>query len=162
MKKVIVIGPSGGGKSTFSKALHKITNIPLFHLDIIFWNSDKTTVEKTVFLDRLLKIIQKDKWIIDGDYASTMELRMRECDTVIFLDYPPEICLSGIKERKGKVRSDMPWVEREDDAELIELVKNYNTQKRPKVMELLGKYSHKDIYIFSNRTQAEEFLTKLQ
>ena len=103
MNKVIVIGPSGGGKSTFSKALHKITNIPLFHLDIIFWNSDKTTVEKTVFLDRLLKIIQKDTWIIDGDYASTMELRMRECDTVIFLDYPTEICLSGIKERKGKV-----------------------------------------------------------
>ena len=161
MKKIIVIGCPGSGKSTFSKSLHKITKIPLYHLDMLFWNEDKTTVEKSVFLDRLLKVIQNDEWIIDGNYSSTMELRMQACDTVIFLDYPPEICLSGIKERKGKARSDMPWVEREDEAERIELVKNYNTQKRPKVMELLGKYSHKDIYIFSNRTQAEEFLTKL-
>ena len=88
MKKVIVIGCPGSGKSTFSKSLHKITNIPLFHLDMIFWNADKTTVEKPVFLDRLLNIIQNDKWIIDGNYGSTMELRMQACDTVIFLDYP--------------------------------------------------------------------------
>lgn len=49
MKKVIVIGCPGSGKSTFSKALHKITDIPLFHLNMIFWNADKTTVgEKTI------------------------------------------------------------------------------------------------------------------
>ena len=150
MKKVIVIGCPGSGKSTFSKSLHKITNIPLFHLDMIFWNADKTTVEKSVFLDRLLKIIQNDKWIIDGNYGSTMELRMQACDTVIFLDYPLDICLNGVKERKGKVRSDMPWIEpNEDDTEFIEFIKNYNSQSRPKVMELLDRYSHKDIFIFS-------------
>lgn len=53
MKKIIVIGCPGSGKSTFSKALNKITGIPLFHLDMMFWNADKTTVEKTVFLERL-------------------------------------------------------------------------------------------------------------
>lgn len=163
MKKVIVIGCPGSGKSTFSKALHKITDIPLFHLDMIFWNADKTTVEKPVFLDRLLKIVQNDEWIIDGNYGSTMELRMQACDTVIFLDYPLDICLNGIKERKGKARSDMPWIEtNEDVAEFIEFIKNYNSQSRPKVMELLDKYSHKDIIIFSTRTQAEDFLTKIQ
>lgn len=163
MKKVIVIGCPGSGKSTFSKSLHKITNIALFHLDMIFWNADKTTVEKPVFLDRLLKIIQNDKWIIDGNYSSTMELRMQACDTVIFLDYPLDICLNGVKERKGKARSDMPWIEpNEDDTEFIEFIKNYNSQSRPKVMELLDRYSHKDIFIFSTRTQAEEFLAKIQ
>ena len=162
MKKIIVIGCPGSGKSTFSKALHKITSIPLFHLDMLFWNIDKTTVEKTVFLDRLLKIIQSDEWIIDGNYGSTMELRMQVCDTVIFLDYPLDICLNGIKERKGKPRSDLPWIEpNEDDAEFIEFIKNYNSQSRPKVMELLKRYSHKDIYIFSNRIQAEEFLNNI-
>ena len=163
MKKVIVIGCPGSGKSTFSKALHKITNIPLFHLDMIFWNADKTTVEKPVFLDRLFKIIQSDEWIIDGNYGSTMELRMQACDTVIFLDYPLDVCLNGIKERKGKPRSDLPWIEPdEDDVEFLEFIKNYNSQSRPKVMELLDRFSHKDVIIFSNRTQAEDFLSKIQ
>ncbi len=162
MKKIIVIGCPGSGKSTFSKSLHKITKIPLYHLDMLFWNEDKTTVEKSVFLDRLLKVIQNDEWIIDGNYSSTMELRMQACDTVIFLDFPLEVCLNGIKERKGKPRSDMPWIESdEDDAEFIEFIKNYNSQSRPKVTELLKRYSHKDIYIFSNRIQAEEFLNKI-
>ena len=162
MKKVIVIGCPGSGKSTFSKSLHKITKIPLFHLDMLFWNKDKTTVEKSLFLDRLLKITETDEWIIDGNYASTMELRMQKCDTVIFLDYPLDVCLNGIKERKGKPRSDMPWIEGdEDDAEFVEFIKNYNLQSRPKVIELLKKYSDKDIYIFSNRIHAEEFLNQI-
>ena len=162
MKKIIVIGCPGSGKSTFSKSLHKITKIPLYHLDMLFWNEDKTTVEKSVFLDRLLKVIQNDEWIIDGNYSSSMELRIQSCDTVIFLDFPLEVCLNGIKERKGKPRSDMPWIESdEDDAEFIEFIKNYNSQSRPKVTELLKRYSHKDIYIFSNRIQAEEFLDKI-
>lgn len=129
---------------------------------MLFWNEDKTTVEKSVFLDRLLKIIENSEWIIDGNYGSTMELRMQKCDTVIFLDYPLDVCLDGIKERKGKSRSDMPWIESdEDDAEFIEFIKNYNSQCRPNVIELLKRYSHKDIYIFSNRIQAEEFLNKI-
>ncbi len=162
MKQIIIIGCPGSGKSTFSRSLHKITNIPLYHLDMLFWNEDKTTVEKSVFLDRLLKVIQNDEWIIDGNYSSTMELRMQACDTVIFLDYPLDVCLNGIKERKGKPRGDMPWIESdEDDAEFIEFIKNYNSQSRPKVTELLKRYSHKDIYIFSNRIQAEEFLNKI-
>ena len=129
---------------------------------MLFWNEDKTTVEKSVFLDRLSKIIENSEWIIDGNYGSTMELRMQKCDTVIFLDYPLDVCLDGIKERKGKPRSDMPWIERdEDDADFIEFIKNYNSQSRPKVTELLKRYSHKDIYIFSNHIQAEEFLNKI-
>ena len=86
MKKIIVIGCPGSGKSTFSKALHKITGIPLFHLDMMYWNADKTTVEKSLFLERLSKTLSEKEWIIDGNYASTMELRIKECDTIIFLD----------------------------------------------------------------------------
>ena len=63
MKKIIVIGCPGSGKSTFSRTLHKMTGIPLFHLDMMYWNSDRTTVDKSVFLERLSNTIQKSEWI---------------------------------------------------------------------------------------------------
>ena len=158
MKKIIVIGCPGSGKSTVSRALHNKTSIPLYHLDMMYWNADKTTVEKSVFLERLSAVLEKDEWIIDGNYGATMELRMAECDTVIFLDYPLEVCLGGIKERRGKPRSDMPWIETEEDAEFIEFIKSYNEQQRPKVFELLEKYSDKNIIILGSREQADAFL----
>ena len=158
MKKVIVIGCPGSGKSTVSRALHNKTGIPLYHLDMMYWNADKTTVEKSVFLERLSAVLEKDEWIIDGNYGSTMELRMAVCDTVIFLDYPLDVCLDGIKERRGKPRNDLPWIETEEDAEFIEFVKNYNEQQKPKVLELLEKYSDKNIIIFKSREQADAFL----
>ena len=158
MKKIIVIGCPGSGKSTVSRALHNKTGIPLYHLDMMYWNADKTTVEKSVFLERLSAVLEKDKWIIDGNYGSTMELRMAVCDTVVFLDYPLDVCLDGIRERRGKPRSDMPWIETEEDAEFIEFIKSYNEQQKPKVLELLGKYSDKNIVIFKSREQADAFL----
>ena len=163
MKKVIVIGCPGSGKSTFSKALHQITGIELIHLDRLFWNADQTSVEKSVFLTRLSEAMNADEWILDGNYASTMEMRMQACDTVIFLDYPTQVCLDGIEQRKGKARSDMPWVEPDRYApEFLDFIKGYRAQSRPQVKELLSRYSHKDIYIFSARAQAEEFLAQLR
>jgi len=159
MKKIIVIGCPGSGKSTFSRSLHQITGIPLFHLDLMYWNADRTTVEKSVFHERLKDAMQNDRWIIDGNYASTIEMRMKACDTVIFLDYPLNVCLSGIEERRGKPRSDMPWIEPdEEDLEFIEFIKNYNTENRPKVMALLEKYRHKNLLIFKDRREADAFL----
>lgn len=158
MKKVIVIGCLGSGKSTVSRALHNKTGIPLYHLDMMYWNADKTTVEKSVFLERLSAVLEKDEWIIDGNYGSTMELRMAASDTVIFLDYPLNVCLNGIKERFGKPRSDMPWIETEEDSEFIEFIKNYNEQQKPKVLELLKKYGDKNIIILKSREQVDAFL----
>ena len=162
MKKIIVIGCPGSGKSTFSQALHKITGIPLFHLDMLYWNADKTTVEKSVFLERLFDVFSQSHWIIDGNYASTMELRLQQCDTVIFLDYPLAVCLDGIQERRGKPRNDMPWVENNEDAEFIQFIKDFQSQSRPRVMELLHKYSQKNIHIFTSRTETDAFLLQMQ
>ena len=160
MKKVIVIGCPGSGKSTFSRALHNKIGIPLYYLDMMYWNADKTTVENSVFLGRLSDVLAKDEWIIDGNYGSTMELRMASCDTVIFLDYPLDVCLDGIKERRGKPRDDMPWIETEEDAEFIEFVKSYNERQKNQVLELLEKYSDKNIIVFKTRAQADEFLSE--
>ena len=158
MKKVIVIGCCGSGKSTFARHLHACTGIPLFHLDQLNWNADKITVEKTVFLNRVKEVIQKDSWIINGNYGSSMEMRMQACDTVFFLDYPVDICIQGIYDRVGKVRTDMPWVEDEVDEDLIEFVKNYEKEDRPEVLNLLSKYNGKDIHIFNTRKDAKAYL----
>ena len=155
MKKIIIIGCPGSGKSTFARALHNKTGIPLYYLDMLYWNADKTTVSKDVFIERLKKVLSEDEWIIDGNYGSTMELRMAECDTVFFLDFDSDICISGIKERMGKQRPDMPWIETQEDPEFLEFIKNYNTDSRPKVIELLKKYNDKDIVIFKNREETE-------
>ena len=158
MKKVIVIGCPGSGKSTFARALQEKTGIPLYHLDMLYWNADRTVVEKAVFLSRLASVMAEEAWIIDGNYASTMEQRMAACDTVIFLDYPVEVCLDGIRARRGKPRSDMPWIEAEEDAEFTLFVKNYKEQQKPAVLELFKKYGDKDIIILESREQANKFL----
>ena len=158
MNKVIVIGCPGGGKSTFARMLHEKTGLPLYYLDLMYWNADRTTVDRAVFHERLHATMEKESWIIDGNYASTMEMRLAACDTVFFLDYSREVCLAGIDARRGKSRPDMPWVETEGDEEFIAFIKNYSTDSRPKVMELLGRYSDKNIVIFKTRAEADAFL----
>ena len=160
MQKVIVIGCPGSGKSTFSRALSQATGLPLTHLDRLYWNPDKTTVGRAVFLERLSPILQGDRWIIDGNYAATMELRMQVCDTVIFLDYPVDVCLDGVRQRMGKPRSDMPWTEEEDDPEFIRFIENFQKEGRSQILELVKKYPRKTCLIFTDRNQADDFLAR--
>ena len=160
MKRIIVIGCPGSGKSTFSRELQKRTGISLYHLDLMFWNEDKTTVEKSVFLERLNEALSKETWIIDGNYGSTMELRMNACDTIFFLDYPPEICLEGVRERRGKPRSDMPWIETEEDEKFIEFIKSFNVNGRKEILRLIEMNNDKKIIIFNSRDQADRFITE--
>ena len=162
MKKVIIIGCPGSGKSTFARKLQSVTGLPLHHLDLIYWKSDRTIVPREEFLEKLHQIMAQEQWIIDGNYASTMEMRMQVCDTVIFLDYPPELCLAGAQERKGKVRPDLPWVESNDldDSEFMEYIRKFHELNRPTILSLLEKYSDKEIIIFHSREDAEIFLQK--
>ncbi len=160
MKKVMVIGCPGSGKSTFSRALYKATGLPLCHLDMLKWNADRTTVPRQVFLERLNRVMQQDSWIIDGNYGSTMELRMDACDTVFFLDYSVEVCMDGVMRRKGQPRSDMPWIETGEDEDFLQFIRDYQSVSRPVVLELLEKYAGKNIFVFTCRDEAAAYLAK--
>lgn len=159
--KIIIIGCPGSGKSTFARALHKITELPLFYLDRLYWNEDRTTVPKEVFRQRLQDVLGQERWIIDGNYGSTMELRMQSCDTVVFLDYPMEVCLEGIRTRFGKAREDIPWVETEPDAEFIQFIQDFREESRPRILELLEKHPKKRVITFHARQEANDWLGEL-
>ena len=161
MKRIMIIGCPGSGKSTFARGLAEKIGLPLYYLDMMYWNPDRTTKPKEEFRTALRETVRLPEWIIDGNYGSTLEIRMEACDTVIFLDYPVEVCISGVEERRGKPRADMPWVETEPDLEFIEFIKKYNEESRPKVIELLEKYKEKNIIIFKSRAEANEYLLNL-
>ena len=155
--KIIVLGCSGSGKSTFAKRLHACTRLPLIHLDNIWWKPDRTHISRDEFDQRLAVLLQGEKWIMDGDYSRTYEVRFRACDTIIFLDYSEEECMNGIIDRVGKSRTDIPWVEHQVDPELVELVRNYNRDNRPILYSLIDKYPERQTLIFKTRSQADDW-----
>ena len=162
MQKIIVIGCPGAGKSTFSKALQDKLGLSLFHLDMLFWNADRTNVSREEFDRKLSHILKQDKWIIDGNYGRTLEIRLKKCDTVFLLDFPVSVCLSGVESRIGKPREDMPWIEQEFDAEFKEWIINFPKKELPHVYELLEKHKDKNVIIFKSHNEIDEFLGKLK
>ena len=160
-QKIIVIGCSGSGKSTLSKELRDITGLPLFHLDNIWWKPDKSHISREEFDQKLNEILLTDRWIIDGDYSRTYEPRFQACDTVIFLDYPFAVCMNGIKERSGRIRTDIPWTEQALDPELVKLVECYETDDRPVVLSLFEKYPDVNRLVFKSRLEAAEWMSSL-
>ena len=162
MNKVIVIGCPGAGKSVFARELHSKTGLSLYHLDMLYWNADKTTVSKEIFRELLQRVLSEDNWIIDGNYGSTIEMRIKECDTVFFLDYPTDVCIDGVKKRQGRARPDMPWIETEDDSEFLEFIRNFQKESKPAILELLKKYDKKNIIIFKSRENADRYLSYIK
>ena len=161
--KIIVIGCPGSGKSTFSQKLNKVLNIPLFHLDMLYHNADGTHISKEELEEKLKKIFREnEEWIIDGNYQRTLEMRIKECDTIFLLDYPIEVCLAGAESRVGKKRDDLPWVEEKLDDEFKQGILNFSKEKLPHIYELLEKYKdNKKIVVLKSRDEADKYLLKL-
>ncbi len=162
MKKILVIGSPGSGKSTFSRRLRELTGLPLFYLDLLWHKPDKTTYSREEFDRKLGELLEREAWILDGNYARTLSLRLAACDTVFWLDYSPEVCLEGIRERRGKPREDMPWIEMEEDEEFMEYVRSFPAVRRQEIRRLLEEHPEKKIVVFHSRGESKEFLSSLK
>ena len=143
MEKVIVIGCPGSGKTTFAEKLNKCTGLPLFYLDAIWHKPDKTHISREEFDERIEEIFKTDRWIIDGNYKRTLEIRIKQCDTVFLFDLPAKVCIKGATDRIGKGRYDMPWIERELDPDFKNAIEEFPEKVLPDIYKLIEKYNTK-------------------
>ncbi len=163
MKKAIIIGCPGSGKTTFAQKLSEASGLPLYHLDAIWHKPDKTHIPREDFDSQLSEILNSAEWIIDGNYKRTIETRLITCDTVFLFDLPTELCLQGVRDRIGKNRDDLPWTETEFDPEFMSFIETFPQDTLPYIYELLDKYKNdREIIIFKSRNEADEFIEKLK
>lgn len=166
MKRVIIIGCGGSGKSTLSRVLSEKTNLPVVHLDRLFWREGWVNIPREEFNILLREELKNDKWIIDGNYDRTLQERLKRCDTVIYLDYPRRTCIFGVLKRViinyKKVRPDMAeGCPEKIDLEFIKWIWNFNEEHRDKFYNILKEEKGKQIYIFRNREECNKFLENL-
>ena len=164
MKRVLVIGSGGSGKSTFASRLGELLNIEVKHLDQLYWRPGWQEPPKEEWLEQVKELTSGDSWIVDGNYGGTLEARIQRCDTIIFLDLPRLVCLWRIAKRRllyrNRSRPDMAEGCNEKlDLEFVSWVWGYSRRSRPKVVKLLREHSEtKQIIWLRSRADVRRFL----
>lgn len=158
MQKILIIGSPGSGKSTFSKRLGKKLNIPAIHLDCLWLKEGWKERTRKEFDALLINELEKDKWIIDGNYQRTIELRLKYADTVIFFDYNRFLCLWRVLKRvitnHGKCRDDVAkGCPERFDWEFLKYVYKFNDKQRKDVYKKLSTNKDVRVIIVNNRRE---------
>jgi adenylate kinase family enzyme len=167
MKRVLVIGPGGAGKSTFARQLGKALNIEVNHLDAAYWRSGWTKPSEDEWVQTVNRLVSGDSWILDGNFGGTLELRLKHCDTIVFLDMPRLLCLWRVVKRRllyrNRSRPDMAEGCHEKlDLEFILWVWNYSRRSRPKVVKLLREQVNgKEVVWLRSPREVRNFLARL-
>jgi len=166
MKRILVIGCGGAGKSTFSKELSGKLGIEIIHLDRHFWLPGWQMLEKDEWEKLTDEFINQDEWIMDGNYSGTLDKRIERADTVIYFDFPRWRCLFNAFMRmlKGKLfrkkRSDITsGCEERFDLEFYKWIWNYNSNNRDENLKRLDSISgEKKVFVIRNYREKKEFL----
>ena len=171
-KRILIIGNSGSGKSTFSRFLGEKLNLRVYHLDRFFWKPGWESTAHDEWIKTVKELISKDEWIIDGNYSGTLKERALRSDLIFFFDYSPAFCLYRIFKRiiKTKLnldnRSDMSdgCLERWFDREFVEFVRTFNEKIRPTIISVLEdiNYDTNDLIIFRDRKDFKYYIKSLK
>ena len=162
--RIAIIGNSGSGKSWLSKQIAKLTGHPLYHLDNEFWKPDWVMTPRDERITRLNEIMRGEQWIIDGNYDSSIEMRLAAADLTIFLDINRLVCIVSILRRHGKKRSDLPnyldepSIFRKEVLEFLKWVWSYPKTGRKTVVELREKYPDKTFLHIKTRREATQLV----
>lgn len=166
MKRVLIIGSGGAGKSTMARRLGEKTGLEVIHLDKLFWNPGWVPTAKDEWREVVRRALEKDSWIIDGNFGGTLEMRVEACDTIIFLDMPRYLCIYRILKRwivyRNKSRPDMaPGCDEKMDLEFFMWVWDYPTRSKPEKEVVLERYAvEKTIIRLRSKRDLEEFLRR--
>ena len=166
MQRILAMGSSGSGKSTFARRLSEITGIPMVSLDALYWKPGWMPSDATEFGQRVTEAARRPRWIIDGNYISqgAGDLRRRAADVVVWFDLPRRTCMVGILTRiatsYGRVRPEMAeGCPERIDTEFFKYVWTYRRRQRPKLLNYFeGLRSDQPLIRFTNRKQAARYL----
>ncbi len=166
MERIIIIGCGGAGKSTLARQLGEKLDIPVIHLDKLFWKPGWVEATEEEFDSLLTRELERPKWIMDGNFNRTLPQRMEKCDTIIYMDFGRFACLRGVAKRVlrsyGKVRPDMgEGCPERIDLEFLKWIWNFNKNKRQQYYRLLNEADGIETIALKNRRQVKKFLQSI-
>lgn len=165
MQRVLVIGSPGAGKSTFARSLHERTGLPLFHMDQLIWLPGWIERDREEARAALAEVLAQDRWIIDGNYGSSLPLRLERADTAVLLDYPTLLCLGRVLRRwwryRGRSRPDMTeGCPERLDAEFLFYVLNFRRAWSHRNQAALSSFAG-ELVVLRRPAEAEHYLAAL-
>ncbi|MGH8903850.1 MAG: topology modulation protein [Egibacteraceae bacterium] len=162
MERIAIIGCGGSGKSHLARGLGARLVIPVTHLDTAYYDRDWNPLPQESFADLQRGLVCQERWIIEGNYASTLPIRLTAADTVIFLDLPALVCLWGILQRRwrhGAGQHDAIGVYDRITRGFIRYILGYRRSMRPRIQHLLAEDArHAEIVVLHSRRATRRYL----
>ena len=165
-RRVLLLGCGGSGKSTLSRQLVQKTGLPLIHLDKEYWHPGWVKTPREEWRGRVAEMVKGDRWIIDGNFSNSLDIRLPRCDCVLLLDYSRMTCVLGVIRRVvsglGRTRPDMgEGCPEKADLSFLKWVWNFRKKELPGILEKINEFPDKTVIVFKDRKQARNWLEAL-
>jgi adenylate kinase family enzyme len=155
VQRIAIIGAGGSGKSTLARELGRRLDLPVTHLDDLFWQPGWVEPNRDEWEALNRELVQAERWILDGNYGGTMEIRLEAADTIVFLDPPPLLCIWRVLRRRGR---DEPASARRLLA-FVAYIWRYRRTRRPTVEERIARHgAGKQVDVLRSRRDVRRFL----
>ncbi|MGH3934274.1 MAG: DNA topology modulation protein FlaR [Pseudonocardiaceae bacterium] len=165
MQRVAIIGCGGSGKTTLGRRLAAAIGTTITHLDAVYYDDEWNTLPPEKFAAVQAELVAADTWVIDGNYASTLPIRLQRATHVIFLDLPATTCLWGIAQRRWRYRGgqhNQAGVYDRITWGFLTYIWGYRREMAPRVRALLTEHAgHAQVHIVRSRRAANQLTEQL-